>query len=158
MISEMHFIEKKIEAEKALRERYAIWLQPLSSSISGWVSSLFPRDIPRQPLLNAAAIIGASRRDLVCGQVQYYWADNKTIVMRLKQPKVAQMLDDFGTYLYMNSRAGIVRTAIMAGLPLPRIEYGVMSPTRKEPFTKMEMQTMQKKAQEILDEYVVRPE
>jgi hypothetical protein len=131
---------------------YKPWLKNLTCRLSEWLWNLIPENINQREFLTAAAICGATRKDLKWGQVSFEIDNSRCTYLKMPSLVAAKLLVEFGDYMYMTSPASILRTAIMAGLPLPRIHLGVMSQTRYSFFNKDEIQDIFNKAQVILDD------
>lgn len=146
-------ISQKALAVAALSE----WLKPpaVSTMIPDWVHMLIPKHWPVEgiPLFfKAAALVGTERASVVtAGQVSH---EHKATIVAFKicGPAAAKAIALFGHECCMVSKASILRTAIMVGLNLPRVENGVMSCTRCTPFTDLERDTIEKHARSLFPE------
>ncbi len=122
-------------------DRVRHWLTPtVSTMLSKWVIGLLPANAERRrELIKAAALVGTTLDDKIeMGQVSHL-SSAYLVSFQIKQLRTAEAFAEFGRECCMTSRASILRTAIMAGLRLPRVEFGVMSQTRNAPFEECEM-------------------
>ena len=132
--------------------QYRDWLEApgLSCSLARWLIDLFPKPQlrPFRDLLRDAAIAGTARRDIRMGQVSFYQPETaRPHVVLFHTLQEVELLMEFGAACWLSVPASILRTAIMCGLPLPRVEHGVMSPTRTEQFTHQELARIEERAQ-----------
>ena len=122
----------------------------VSTMLPKWVVDLLPpaheswqlpdgRCVSRRQFLAACAYHGCKRRrEALIGQVSVL-IDSMELCCVKVDLRLARALYQLAQELYMSVPASILRTAIMLGLPLPRVEEGVMSCTRITPLTEREI-------------------
>jgi len=134
------------------------WMGIQTVTLSNWLVDLLRvKELKRdrdagglRSFLRACAIVGMSRDDLQVGQLCCANKYHTLITMKIFDPRLAQMAMDFQKRMYIASRGAVWRTAVMAGLPLRGIEYGVITQTRREAFSDTEMETILAKAEQLL--------
>lgn len=113
----------------------SIWMKTpvVSTMLSNWVWDVL-KFAPKETI-KAAALVGTTMGHIVkIGQVSHEYTA-KIARLSVRTTDLAFSLDQLGRECCMSSKASILRTAIMLGLGLPRIELGVMSRTRHEPMS-----------------------
>ena len=111
------------------------WLISLLPTNGFWVDKQY---ISRRDLFWAAAINGAQRgAEAVVGQVSF--EDGFLVNVKFRSKREIELMHNFARSLYLSKPASVLRTAIMLGLKLPRVEEGVMSQIRAEKLTHAEL-------------------
>jgi hypothetical protein len=111
------------------------WLVNLLPTSGFWIGKEY---ISRRDLFWAAAINGAQRGiEAVVGQVSF--ENGFLINVKFRSEREIELIHNFARSLYMSKPASVLRTAIMLGLRLPRVEEGIMSQIRTELFTHREL-------------------
>lgn len=135
------------------------WLKPqtVSTMLAKWVHDLLPTDeLRKRRIIKAAALAGTQLGDdVLIGQVSYIQHKAKIVAFGIRTPAAASAFHEFGRECAMVSRASILRTCIMMGLRLPRIEKGVMSQTRKEKLSDQEIFALVEQARERFPEEMI---
>ena len=126
------------------------WLIDLLPTNGFWINKQY---ISRRDLFWAAAINGAQRgTEAVVGQVSF--EDGFLVNVKFRSEREIELIHNFARALYMSKPASALRTAIMLGLRLPRVEEGVMSQIRVEPFTHHELRDFWTSAVRWLNENI----
>jgi len=124
------------------------WLITLLPTTGFWVDKQY---ISRRDLFWAAAINGAQRgKEAVVGQVSF--EDGFLVNVKFRSEREIELIHNFAQSLYMSKPASVLRTAIMLGLRLPRVEEGVISQIRTEKFTHRELRDLWTSAVRWLNE------
>jgi len=130
------------------------WLKQegITCSLAKWVVDLLPthfasetgRVYSKRQILAVAAICGTVMAEKVqLGQVSFYNKPKAEVwSVHFHTLREAKLLEKFGEECYLTKPASILRTAIMMGLRLPRVELGVMSQTRVEVLTTEELENL----------------
>jgi len=87
-------------------------------------------------------------KEVKVGQVSVDWPAFRTNLQLESKGEVA-LFNAAAERWWLSIPASVLRTAILLGLPLPRIEEGVMSQTREEPFTEGELIAIRERAKWI---------
>ena len=108
----------------------------------------------RRSFLKDAAIVGSRLGHLITakgfGQVSCIAKNHTIIKVHFETLEEAYLMASFGWECSMSNRSSILRTAIMLGLKLPRIEEGIMSQTRLHPFTRRERDDIHQQSVNII--------
>ena len=126
------------------------WLIDLLPVSGFWINKQY---ISRRELLWAAAINGAQRgAEAVVGQVSF--ESGFLVNVKFRSEREIELIRNFAQALYLSKPASVLRTAIMLGLRLPRVEEGVMSQIRTEKFTHRELRDIWSSAIAWLNENI----